>query len=315
MARIDLIIPVYNEGPKVQGNLEKIAESISHIPDIRFSFIVVDDGSSDQTHNYLQRFLESKPDSQLICLTRNFGKEGALLAGLEQSGGQAVLVMDSDLQHPPELIAKMVNAWQQGLDVVEGYKSSRGKESLGKRFLADTFYSVFEFLAGKNLRNHSDFKLLDRRVVDTYLALPERKRFFRGLIPWMGFAFAQIPFDVPERDNGQSRWSLLKLFRLSVDALTSFTSAPLYLINIMGLICLLLSLVIGGITLYYKFVGVAVSGFTTVILLISLIGSFIMFGLGLIGMYIGQIFAEVKKRPLYIVDERKSKLKKTISAE
>ncbi len=310
MAAIDLVIPVFNEGSNVQTNLEKIAELIKRIPETDFAFILVDDGSSDQTHDYLQQFLKSKPDGQLVRLTRNFGKEGAILAGLAQSRGHAVLVMDSDLQHPPELIEQMVKTWQQGLDVVEGCKLTRGKESLGKRFLADTFYSVFEFLAGKSLRDQSDFKLLDRRVVDAYLALPERKRFFRGLIPWMGFSFAQIPFDVPERNNGQSRWSLLKLFRLSVDALTGFTSAPLYIINILGCVCLLLSLIIGGITLYYKFAGLAVSGFTTVILLILLIGSFIMFGLGLIGMYIGQIFAEVKNRPLYIVDERKSIFKK-----
>lgn len=310
MASINLVIPVYNEGPGIKANLQQIEDTLSLIPDVDFAFIIVDDGSSDQTYDHLQGFLDARLDGQLISLTRNFGKEAAILAGLEQSRADAVIVMDSDLQHPPELIKKMVGAWQQGLDVVEGYKSSRGKESLGKRFLADTFYSVFEFLAGKSLRDHSDFKLLDRKVVESYLTMPERKRFFRGLIPWMGFSCARFPFDVPDRKNAQSGWSLIKLFRLSVDALTSFTSAPLYLINIMGIVCLLLSLVIGGMTLYYKFIGVAVSGFTTVILLILLIGSFIMFGLGLIGMYIGQIFAEVKNRPLYIVDERKSIFKK-----
>ncbi|MDZ7762752.1 MAG: glycosyltransferase [Desulfovermiculus sp.] len=132
MATIDLVIPVFNEGSRVQTNLEKIAELIKRIPEIDFAFILVDDGSSDQTHDYLQQFLKSKPDGQLVRLTRNFGKEGAILAGLTQSRGNAVLIMDSDLQHPPEFIEQMVKTWQQGLDVVEGCKLTRGKEELGQ---------------------------------------------------------------------------------------------------------------------------------------------------------------------------------------
>lgn len=303
MKKIDIVIPVYNEGQSLKKNLKAITRAVSDIEQADFRFIVVNDGSTDNTREQLRDYSKNNQAIRVINLTRNFGKEAAIMAGLENSHGEAVIVMDSDLQHPPELIDRMVGMWLGGADVVEACKSSRGKESVGKKISANGFYRVFGMLAGRDITNHSDFKLLDRKVVHAYLALPERRRFFRGLIPWLGFSSARVYFDVPERSHGRSGWSSLKLFRMSVEALTGFTSAPLYLINILGVVCLLLSLVIGGMALYDKFTGQAVSGFTTVILLILLIGSFIMFGLGLIGVYLGQIFKEVKGRPVFIVDD------------
>lgn len=303
---MDIVIPVFNEGPSLQKNLAVITETVSEIEGINFKLIVVNDGSTDDTPDRLGHMLKAGSALQLISLTRNFGKEAAIMAGLEHADGDIVVVMDSDLQHPPELIEKMISLWREGVDVVQACKRSRGKESLLKKMSANVFYSFFALLAGRDIKDHSDFKLLDKKVVDAYLAMPERNRFFRGLVSWMGFSSAQVFFDVPERSQGKSGWNSIKLFRLSVDAITGFTSAPLYLINLMGIICFLLGMIVGGIALYDKFTGQAVSGFTTVILLILLIGGFIMFGLGLIGVYLGQIFKETKNRPLYLIDKKRS---------
>jgi hypothetical protein len=193
----------------------------------------------------------------------------------------------------------MLALWEQGIDVVEARKASRGQESLLSKLFANGFYQLFNLLAGMDIKNHSDFKLLDRKVVDAYCALPERKRFFRGLIAWMGFSSAHLFFHVPERQHGSSAWSKFKL----------------HLITLLGIACFCLSLVLGGIALHDKYTGIAVTGFTTVILLILLIGSFIMMGLGLLGMYIEQIFDEIKQRPIYLIDERKSHLAETSSMQ
>mgnify|MGYP006296042531 CR=1 FL=1 len=306
MSTLTIIVPVYNEGRKLAGNLGRIMEVVSGVQEVQFEYIVVNDGSTDDTVEQVQSMSHNHPEIGIISLTRNFGKEAAILAGLRHAQGEAAIVMDSDLQHPPELIPQMIRLWQEGMQVVEACKSYRGRESWNKKLSAGGFYWIFDLLVSRDLKNHSDFKLLDRKVIDAYLALPERRRFFRGLISWLGFPSAQIFFEVPDREHGHSGWSSLNLLRLSVDALTGFTSAPLYLINILGGLCLLLGAVVGGIALYDKVTGQAVSGFTTVILLILIIGGCIMIGLGLIGIYIGQIFKEVKHRPVYVVDEEKS---------
>lgn len=308
MKSVTLIIPVYNEIGAIENNLPTIVQSLPNEADIQFNLLLVDDGSHDDSALWLKNYCQQQEHIELLCLSRNFGKEAAILAGLQQAQSDAVIVMDSDLQHPPALIPQMLALWQQGIDVVEARKASRGQESILSKLFAHGFYQLFNVLAGMNIKNDSDFKLLDRKVVDTYCALPERKRFFRGLIAWMGFNSAQLFFHVPERQHGSSAWSKLKLLRFSMSAITGFSSTPLHLISLLGLLSLCLSIVLGGIALYDKFTGVAVTGFTTVILLILLIGSFIMLGLGLLGMYIEQIFDEIKQRPIYLIDERKSHL-------
>ncbi len=303
MKKIYIVIPVYNEGERLEDNLQVIRDTISGMNNVYFRFLIVNDGSTDSTATCLIRCCRQHEDMVIISLTRNFGKEAALLAGLEHSKGDAAIVMDSDLQHPPELIPQMVRLWQEGVDVVEACKSSRGRESLVQKTLAGCFYRFFSALAGRDLSNHSDFKLLDQKVVQTYLKLPERQRFFRGLVAWMGYSSAQIYFDVPERKHGRSGWSRWQLLRYSMEALTGFSSIPLYLILLTGLLCFIISITLGSWTLYMKLSDQAVSGFTTVILLLLLIGSFIMFGLGLIGIYLGQVFNEIKNRPVFIIKE------------
>lgn len=305
MDKLTAVIPVYNEGAALRSNLPVIAAALNAIPGASLRLLLVDDGSADDTADWLREYCSENPAADFLSLTRNFGKEAAILAGLQHARGDAVVVMDSDLQHPPDLVARMVAIWRQGVDVVEACKSSRGSESGLSAVFALVFYRLFGWLAQIDIQQSSDFKLLDRRVVDAYCALPERKRFFRGLTAWMGFASARVYFDVPDRLHGSSSWSRFKLLRLSVDALTGFSTGALHLVTLLGFLALLVSVVIGSVALYHKLVGVAVDGFTTVILIVLLLGSFIMVGLGIIGIYLEQIFTEIKGRPTYLIDERK----------
>ncbi|MDX1431384.1 MAG: glycosyltransferase family 2 protein [Gammaproteobacteria bacterium] len=308
---VSIVIPVYDESAGIEDNLKTILAVLEGIEGTRFQVLVVDDGSGDDTADKVRRLCEKRDDLELLCLNRNFGKEAAVHAGLMHAAGDAVVVMDSDLQHPPHLIPSMIELWGKGIEVVEACKSSRGKETMTSRLLAQGFYNVFNTLTGFDIKNKSDFKLLDRKVVEAYCAMPERKRFFRGMIPWLGFNTAQVYFDVPERAHGKSAWPRMRLMRFSLTALSSFTSTPLHLVTLLGLLFLVISVVLGGIALYDKFTGTAVSGFTTVILLVLITGSLTMFALGQIGIYIEQIFDEVKSRPTYLVNERKSYVRKS----
>jgi dolichol-phosphate mannosyltransferase len=309
---ITVVVPVFNESDAIEHHLPVILDELRRLSKqgLPGVLLVVDDGSTDDTAAKVQALSERCAAVELLCLSRNFGKEAAIHAGLCYARGDAVIVMDSDLQHPPALIPQMVEGWLNGLAVVEACKASRGDESLLSRWLVRGFYRMFGALTDLDIRNHSDFKLLDRQVVDAYCQLPERQRFFRGLIAWMGFPTGQLFFDVPQRRQGRSAWSRLKLLRLSLTALTSFTCKPLHLVTVLGLCGFAISVIIGAIALYDKFSGHAVSGFTTVILLILLIGSLVLFGQGLIGIYIEQIFNEIKQRPTFLMNRQKSRLRK-----
>jgi polyisoprenyl-phosphate glycosyltransferase len=298
---ITLVVPLYNEEAIACANLGKIlAAAAGDWYDLEL--VAVDDGSRDGTAAEIDRAATLDPRVRAVSFTRNFGKEAAILAGLAHARGQAVVVLDGDLQHPPELIPKMLALWQQGIYVVDTVKSDRGKESLASGLFARGFYFLFRRFAGLDLDGHSDFKLLDREVVDAYLAFPERHRFFRGLIGWANYPSAQIPFSVPPRaGEGTSQWSRLKLLRYAVDNLTSFSSLPLKLVSYVGFATLLFGAVIGVLSLWQKFRGQAVSGFTTVNLLIIIIGGAILLSLGIIGHYMARLYDEVKRRPSYLV--------------
>ena len=303
---VTVVIPVYNEERAFAQNFAIILQRLSSLQDIKIDFLIVDDGSKDNTAEVVRKFCDQNARVKLICLTRNFGKESAIHAGIDHATGDAVVVMDSDLQHPPELIFQMVSLWQGGTSIVEAYKKTRGRESLLSRMLANGFYGLFNSLSGMDLRNHSDFKLLDRQVVDAYKALPERSRFFRGIVNWLGFPTARVPFEVQARQHGSSAWSRLRLFRFSLVAITSFSAAPLQFVTLFGLLTFIISALFGAIAIYDKISGHAVSGFTTVILLILIIGSILMISLGLMGIYIARIYEEVKGRPGYIIKQTKS---------
>lgn len=307
--KISVVIPVFNEDDSIVHNLPIILSVLEKLICYEFQVITVNDGSIDDTAEKIRSLCEKYSTLELISFNRNFGKEAALHAGLVYASGDAVVVMDSDLQHPPCLVVEMVQLWERGAKVVDACKSSRGKESILSRFLSQAFYYIFKKLTKIDIKNNSDFKLLDREVVDAYCDLPERKRFFRGMIPYLGFATEKVFFEVPVRQKGESSWSRFNLFKFALTALSSFTSAPLHMVSITSLLFFLASIIVGGITLYDKITGSAVTGFTTVILLILITGSLIMFALGQIGIYIEQMFDEIKQRPYYIINKDKSYLK------
>jgi len=268
--------------------------------------IVVDDGSSDDLIPRLQAAFAREKSLHYLRLNRNFGKEAAIAAGLSMlKRSDAVIVMDSDLQHPPALLARMISLWQQGYDVVDACKSARGDESLLHKLCCKAFYALFDRMTGLRLKDQSDFKLIDKKVVAVYCTLPERERFFRGLVGWMHFNTAQVWFEVPKAAR-QSTWSRWRLFNYALRSITSFTSFPLQLVTLCGGLTFVVSLIVGGIAIVDKISGRAVDGFSTVILLILAVGSVLMFSLGLIGIYIARIYEETKRRPGWIIDEHRS---------
>ncbi|MCX7747419.1 MAG: glycosyltransferase family 2 protein [Clostridia bacterium] len=301
---LSIVIPVYNEEKQIGRNINVIhqvllADGIDH------EFILIDDGSKDNTWLALKKLAQELPCVNAIKLSRNFGKEAALCAGLSSVTGDACVVMDSDLQHPPEIIPQMVRLWRhEGYEVIDGIKSSRGKESLSYKLSSLLFYNILHKLSGFNLNGASDFKLLDAKVVEAWKALDERNTFFRGMSEWVGYKRKSIAFEVAERAEGVSKWSFVRLVKLAVTAITSFSSLPLQIVTFLGSLFLIGSFFLGIQTLYFKFKGIAVDGFTTVILLLLIIGSALMISLGIIGTYIAKIFDEVKARPRYLISEQ-----------
>lgn len=300
---MSIVIPVFREGAHLSETLKRIAGILDSTGE-SYEILLVDDGSPDNTWEEIIKQTKRFNQVRGIKLSRNFGKEAALAAGLENVSGAAVLVMDGDLQHPPDLIPVMIRHWREGFDVVEAVKQSRGDEATISRFRAQVFYTLFIRLTGVDLHGASDFKLMDRRVLDAWRRLGERNLFFRGMNAWLGFKRIQIPFDVADRVVGKSGWSVIQLMKLALTAVTSFSSVPLYMMIFIGLIFSVFALIIGFQTVYLKFSGHAVDGFTTVILLVLIVGGLISFGLGLIGIYIARIYDEVKGRPRYIIAEQ-----------
>lgn len=300
---LSVVLPCLNEGSHLGPSLTKLAQVLDGL-ELRYELVVVDDGSSDDTWAVLERASAEHPNLRALRLSRRFGKELALAAGLERARGQAVLVMDADLQHPPALIPAMVRAWrEEGYDVVEAHKVRRGHEPLVARLGARVFYPLFRRLSGFDLEGASDFKLIDRRVLDAWAGMGERNVFFRGMSAWLGFRRKQLPFEVAPRAGGSSGWSPWRLLRLAVTGITAFSSAPIHLITAMGLVFLVFSVLLGLHTLYNWRFGGAATGFTTVIVLVLLVGSLILIALGVIGLYIARIYDEVKGRPRYVIQQ------------
>jgi len=300
---LSVLIPVHNEGDQIAENLSLIqAEALK--TGLPMEMIAIDDGSTDHTWQVLQSMVNQISGLKVLRFSRNFGKEAAICAGLAYSSGRGCIVIDADLQHPPELVPEMVRLWRdEHWDIVEGIKKTRGTEPLVNRIGARFFYRTLSGLSGYNLHGSSDFKLLDRKVIDSWLDLRERNTFFRGMISWLGFRRKQITFSVPSRRLTQSRWSFLGLFRLAVIAITAFSSLPLQAVTILGGLFLLCAILFSGYALVMYFTGLAFPGFTTVIILELLIGGVLMISLGIIGTYIAQIYQEVKYRPRYVVAE------------
>jgi polyisoprenyl-phosphate glycosyltransferase len=300
---VSVIIPLFNEAGAVRETVHEILHYNGSTA-LDYELILIDDGSTDNTWEIVTSLSEGRTKVRGLRLSRNFGKEAAIATGLEFASGDAVIVVDGDGQHPPELIPKMVSLWEkEGVEIVEAVKTDRGSERFSSAAGAKFFYWLMKRLSGLEIKNSSDFKLLDRKVVDAHNRLPESSRFFRGIVSWLGFSRLQIPFSVRERTAGRSGWPLVRLIRLAVDASTSFSSLPLHIITILGMLTFCISIILGLQTLYMKFSGAAVSGFTTVILILLFMCSVLMVSLGIIGIYIGRIFEEIKRRPKSIIQD------------
>ncbi|MGN0601655.1 MAG: glycosyltransferase family 2 protein [Oscillospiraceae bacterium] len=304
---LSIIIPSYNE----EGNVENTADVVSDILEknkIDYELVFVNDGSSDGTWDILSSMAKSRDHIVAVNFSRNFGKESAIFAGLEVAKGDACVLMDCDLQHPPEVIVEMYNIWKNNdVDIVEGRKKDRGKENPLYKGLSLLFYKIINKASGLDMAAASDFKLIDRKAVDALNRMPERLTFFRAMSNWVGFKTEKVYFEVAERAEGESKWSVKSLIKYAVNSITSFTSAPLQLITIFGVITFIISIILGLDTLYNKIWGNSAAGFSTVIILQLLTTSIIMFSLGIIGYYISKIYEEIKNRPRYIISEKISK--------
>ncbi len=300
---ISIVIPLYNEGSHLSSLLSDLKAALEETG-CRFEIILVDDGSPDETWQIIRDQAQTSPSLQAVRLSRNFGKELALCAGLERARGDAVIVMDGDGQHPPSLLPVMVEGWRSsGADIVQAMKVKRGRESVSSKLGALLFYLILNKLSGFELKGASDYKLINRKVVDTWLAMRERNVFFRGMTAWMGFKTIQIPFEVGPRRAGKSGWSYLRRAKLALVGITTFSSFPLHLVTFAGVIFFVFAVGLGIQTLYLKIAGRAFTGFTTVILLELIIASLLMISLGIIGEYLARIYEEVKGRPRYIITD------------
>ncbi len=303
---ISVVIPAYNEGRGIERMLRKTRSTLDSIAESH-EVIVVDDGSTDDTWEKVTALAEDDSRLKLLRFTRNFGKESAILAGLVHSRGQAVVVMDGDLQHPLDLLEEMVSKWRhEGAKVVHGVKEEREKTPWIREAGAEVFYGVMKRFSGYDLKNATDYKLLDRTVVDCYVRLPEHVRFFRGLVPWLGYRPVSVSFSPRERRDGESRWTPMQLVRLAVRAVCAFSSIPLQVVTILGALMFAASLVLGVETVYLKLAGRAVAGFSTVILLLLFVGSILMVSLGVIGQYIAMIYEEIKGRPPFVIEKSRN---------
>lgn len=303
MALMSVVIPSYNEEANVARATEVIGKTLRDAG-IEYELVFVSDGSKDTTFAIVKELSEQDAHVQGIQFSRNFGKEAAVFAGLEVAKGDCVAVIDCDLQHPPATLVEMYKLWEEGYEVVEGIKSSRGKESLIHKMFVGIFYGIMSKLMKLDMNATSDFKLMDRKVVDALLALTEKNTFFRALSFWVGFRSTSVSFEVQERVAGESKWSFMGLVKYAISNTTSFTTVPLQFITGIGCLSIIFSVIVGIQTLVKFFMGTAVEGFTTVIILLLIIGGCIMVSLGIIGHYLARIYEEVKGRPRYIISER-----------
>jgi len=302
---LSIVVPVYNEAEILPKLFKELREVVDFL-ELSCEVVFVDDGSTDASWEEIKSTVLEGVRIRALRFTRNFGKEAAIYAGLKVAMGDAVIVMDADLQHPPSLIPEMVSIWRdKGVPIVEAVKRRRQKEDFKRRVGANLFYELFAKTSGIDIRSATDFKLLDRTVVSLYLSLPEKIRFFRGLTAWTGFPSKQISFVPSQRPDGVegSKWSFKRLISFASSSIISFSSAPLRIVTYLGIFTFVGSFVLGIQTILVKLRGDAVPGFATVILIQLILGSILMIALGLIGEYLARIYEEMKSRPLYVVEE------------
>jgi len=301
--KISIIAPFFNECESLPIFYKEIKKIINKINNYEFELIFIDDGSTDKSLLYLLDILKEDQNINIIELSRNFGKEAALTAGIDASTGDAVILIDVDLQDPPFLIFEFIKKWENENDVVLARRFDRTKDSLFKRFFASFFYKIYGFLINnKNLSNIGDFRLLDRKVVDSIKLLKEKNRYMKGLLSWPGFKVDEVLYAREQRVAGKTKINVLQLFDLAFQAITSFSVFPLKFFTLAGVFGLLVSFFLFTIITIQKFFYTDLTqGYAFLISLILFFGSFQLIGIGILGEYIGKIYLETKNRPIYIV--------------
>ncbi len=299
---ISVVVPCFDEAENLHALLARLVP-VLEASKKTFEIIFVDDGSRDDTVALARRLAAEDPRIGLLVLSRNFGKEIAISAGLDHARGAAVVIIDADLQHPPELIARFIEAWEQGYEVIHAAQSIRPDESALKRFLVKAFYRLHGALSETRLpKGVGDYCLLDRKAVDALRRLPERARFMKGLYFWIGYRQIQIPYEPEARASGSGGWSMHRLFGLALNGLTAFSTIPLRFAIYVGLLVSLLTLVYAIVLIVNVLVhGVDVPGYASLMVGLLFLGGAQLIGLGILGEYIGRIFEESKGRPLYLV--------------
>jgi dolichol-phosphate mannosyltransferase len=301
---LSVVAPVYNEEALID---EFYARVCSALDELEFELVLVDDGSRDGTPAALQRLAGEDPRVRVVFLSRNFGHQTALTAGLDHARGDAVVMLDADLQDPPELIPKMLDNWRAGCDVVYAVREHREGESRFKLATARWFYSLFDRLAQVELQHNSgDFRLLDRRALDALLSMRERNRFLRGMTVWVGYTQAAVPYRRDPRYAGETKYTFTKMLRFSLDAISSFSDRPLQLATLLGFLISTLAFIAIPVVVVLRLSGSYLPGFSAITITVLLLGGIQLITIGIIGEYVGRIYDEVKGRPLYLVRAREN---------
>ena len=299
---LSVVAPVYNEEETVAEFHRRVCSALAGT---EFELVLVDDGSQDGTAEIMSGLSTDDPRIRVVELSRNFGHQAALTAGLDHAGGDVVVMLDSDLQDPPEVIPEMLNRWAEGADVVYAIRSSRHGETRLKLATANWFYRVFSRLAQIELTpNAGDFRLLDRRALDALGSMRERNRFLRGMTVWVGFTQTAISYERDARYAGETKYTPRRMLRFSFDAISSFSQVPLQLATLLGFVVSAFAFMAIPVAIGLKIAGEFVSGITTVLLVVLLLGGIQLITVGIIGEYLGRVYEEVKRRPLYVVKER-----------
>jgi glycosyltransferase involved in cell wall biosynthesis len=301
---LSLVVPVYNEQENIERFLVAVVDVITQErPSLDFEIVFVNDGSTDATEVAILQVREHDKRIKLINLSRNFGKDAALCAGLKHASGKAVIPIDVDLQDPPELIPEMLSKWEAGSKIVNARRVVRSQDSWAKRVTANGFYKVFNLLAEREIpKNVGDFRLLDRQVVDVLGTMDERARFNKSLFSWVGFDTQEVTFERPARSHGETAWTYWRLWNFALDGILSASTTPLRIWSYIGCSLAMASFLYATyICLYTVIFGGDTPGYASTVILILLFGGLNLFAVGILGEYIGRIYTEVRGRPLYVV--------------
>jgi glycosyltransferase involved in cell wall biosynthesis len=302
---LSVVAPVLDEGETLERFYERVTAALDGL---EFELVLTDDGSTDSTPEILERLADADPRVRVIRLSRSFGYQAAVTAGLDHAAGDAIVTIDADLQDPPELIPELVERWREGSDIVYAVRRQRRGESRAKLFTARWFTRLFSSLAELDIPTDAgDFRLLDRRALDAVLAMRERARFLRGMTVWVGFTQSSVPYDRGPREAGESRYRWRTLLRISFDAITSFSRVPLQIATVVGFVVSAVAFLAIPYAIFARVLGVPyVKGFSTILLAVLFLGGVQLITLGIIGEYLGRVYDEVKSRPLYVVRERRN---------